>query len=493
MDRLMPAALVTLPAVPIAQVGVWATSTGVWNCTAEQLAAAVAAQSDPAFRTPILKIGHTDPRFTDGQILGDGEPAIGRMENLRLTDAGQTLVADFVGVPAWLAEIMASAYPSRSVEAMEDVTSPSGTTYALVVTGCALLGVQPPAIESLGDIADLYGQNRDLTAWVAARLLTASALNQESPMPQKIRRLGTVVASATIDELIASFEAWAETQPLLGGDSWVRDVNTDSLVATVWRGDDCTYWRVAWTETDGTCTFGPPEQVRPTYEPVPAATATAASAMPDTPTPNGGVLTSQWSAIHVRSPRGRGTAASTATREELRVPIPTALAERLGVSADADDDAVLSALDAKLATTQSAGPGDEDTDDKSETEETGDVEALVAAAVERATKPLLASIASNTTELAVLKAEKVAKAREALIGGAIAAGKIRPADRTKFEAQYDKAPEVVEALLGTIAAGSAVPVTASGYTGGGDGTVDGLSPEDAALLDALGIGEKARA
>jgi hypothetical protein len=90
------AALTTIKGVAIARVGEWDTSTGHWVCTPEQLADAVRASRDPAFRTPVIKLGHTDPRF-------DGQPAVGRLENLRVDASGDVLLADLVGVPApWL-------------------------------------------------------------------------------------------------------------------------------------------------------------------------------------------------------------------------------------------------------------------------------------------------------------------------------------------------------------------------------------------------------
>jgi hypothetical protein len=131
----------------------------------------------------VLKIGHRDERFTDGEVLGDGEPAVGRVVNLRLDETGQTLVADLVGIPAWLDDVLESAYPSRSVEAALGVQTPAGATYAMVVTGCALLGVTAPAIQSLGDIAALYGQDTSVEAYVAASRVAAAALPQEEPCP----------------------------------------------------------------------------------------------------------------------------------------------------------------------------------------------------------------------------------------------------------------------------------------------------------------------
>jgi hypothetical protein len=167
----MPA-LETIRGVPIARVGTWSTSTGRWVCTREQLDDAVRASKDPSFRRGVLKLGHTDPRFNGPDV--DGNPALGRLENYRVDASGEVLLADLVGVPGWLAKVLNSAYPSRSVEASLGVVTADGNAYAMVVTGLALLGETAPAIESLGDIAALYEQPTDVDSWVAAARVAAS-------------------------------------------------------------------------------------------------------------------------------------------------------------------------------------------------------------------------------------------------------------------------------------------------------------------------------
>jgi hypothetical protein len=482
----MPAALRDRPGIPIAQVGRWSTTTGEWECTEQQLRDAVLAQHDPAFRAGVLKLGHTDPRFTDGVVLGDGEPAVGRVINLRLSEDAQTLLCDWVGIPAWLDDVMETAYPSRSIEAALDVTTSTGAKYSMVVTGCALLGVTTPAIQSLGDIAALFGQDTSVEAYVAASRVAAAALPQEEPMPP-VRELGQVVmASASIDELTRQFQEWADDQPLLGDDCWVRDIYTDYLVATVWRGGgDSLMYRCSWAEKDGQFTFGVPSQVRPTYEPVPSDSAAATASASGTRLlvhdviarrshrdPSGAVL----------SARGRAVAAGGQTNEESRVPIKPALAELLGVAEDADDEAVEAAARAlrdKADAPQTAAPT---------TQESGtapaapaDIQQLVAASVAQAVEPFKTQLTATSAELAGFKAAAAAETKRALFDGAVAAGKIAPAARAGWEARYDKGPEaaeVVTEVLASLAAGSAVPTAPIGHAGG---EVNSMSAEDEAL------------
>jgi len=156
-------ALVTIPGVPLVDVGTWAISTGEWSPTTADLHAAVAALDCPAVRRPVLKIGHTDDRFTPG----DGEPALGWVDNLTVSADGQRLTGDYTAVPAWLGtrqddghSVLASAYPDRSVEGEYRHACQLGHEHPFVLTGVALLGVTPPGVGTLGslhDLASMYG------------------------------------------------------------------------------------------------------------------------------------------------------------------------------------------------------------------------------------------------------------------------------------------------------------------------------------------------
>lgn len=144
--------------IELIRSGTWDISTGRWTVGPDDLRAAVAAMQCPAVRKPILKIGHTDDRFTPPS--GDGEPAIGWVENLRIGDGGHTLLGDYVGVPAWLNSIMASAYPDRSVEGVYRHRCQLDHVHPFLLTGVALLGVTPPGVgtlKSLADVKSLYG------------------------------------------------------------------------------------------------------------------------------------------------------------------------------------------------------------------------------------------------------------------------------------------------------------------------------------------------
>lgn len=144
--------LVTVPGVELMRVGKWNLSTGEWECTTKEIAAAIDAHDKGLLRKPVIRLGHNDPRFS-------GDPAVGWLDNLRASEDGQALIGDMVGVPEWLAEILPSAYPSRSIEGLYDYTAPDGSEHEFVLTGLALLGATRPGVESLQslqDVARLY-------------------------------------------------------------------------------------------------------------------------------------------------------------------------------------------------------------------------------------------------------------------------------------------------------------------------------------------------
>src|SRR4051794_34538947 len=163
---------VTVKDVELCSAGMdWPAAGGLVTLTLEHIADCVRAGEDTLITPARLKIGHTDPRFADPDDPGhdpfyDGEPAFGSIANLRLTNDGATATGDYVNMPKWLADVLPSAFPSRSIEgaysivegaggelvARWDVETPTGRHYSFVLTACALLGVQAPAVKDLEDL-----------------------------------------------------------------------------------------------------------------------------------------------------------------------------------------------------------------------------------------------------------------------------------------------------------------------------------------------------
>lgn len=262
--------LVTVPNVELLEVGQeWETSTGVFDFRYEDLLACIASQDDPALRAPVVKLGHVDPRF-------DGQPSLGRIINLRLENNDQTLVGDLAGMPLWLAQVLYTAYPRRSIEGQFDFKSRTGNTWDMVLTGVALLGDAYPAIDTLEDIQALWGPTPpplypvedveeiaasgsffrarkvdDMPNWLTRKNGVAAATPGGSP----------VEASVSLDTVRRSYYDSDD----VGMWWWIREVRINPLTLIV-DDDEGGLWEVPVTVGgDDAITFGEPEQVKIEY------------------------------------------------------------------------------------------------------------------------------------------------------------------------------------------------------------------------------------
>lgn len=210
----MPApATVTLRDIELVRVGEWAASTGPVGITRADLAAMVAAHADPEVDRAAIRIGHVDPRF-------DGEPALGWVENLRVD--GDVLRGDLVEVPAMLAELIPRAFRRRSVEIAWQVRTPGGRQHVAALAGLALLGVQPPAVKGLADVAALYGRTAAAAMTVSAPhqpdgALTATSVTalalDDGPGGDADDRVAIRAALSTIGAAVSALEAELDAIP----------------------------------------------------------------------------------------------------------------------------------------------------------------------------------------------------------------------------------------------------------------------------------------
>lgn len=254
--------------------------------TAEHLKDMVAAQADPLIRSPRVKLGHFDAIF--GALAGmhdpglnatDGEPGFGTVCNLRLVEGGAKIIGDLTEVPAWLADAMPSAYPTRSAEWVWDYETQGGHCYTAVLTDLALGGVWEPAVEDLADITREQA-TAALQALLAEGPEAAVAALQAEEAPMATR---TATASVSVDRIVGQFEdwAWGMDEPHDGFNTYwwfARDVRVDPDEVIAADGEGGTY-RVPFT-TDGEhqVTFGVPVEVRETYVDLSAAGAAASAA-----------------------------------------------------------------------------------------------------------------------------------------------------------------------------------------------------------------------
>jgi hypothetical protein len=145
--------LVDIKDVEIVQTGIeYNLASGPKTFTTDDLKDAVESQNDAAIKAPRLKLGHT----ASIGLLADGQPAIGTVGNMRLEKDGHLVLGDYLGVPEWLAKVLPSAYPARSIEGITGVSTNTGHKWSLVITDLALLGVVWPGVSTLDDIQALY-------------------------------------------------------------------------------------------------------------------------------------------------------------------------------------------------------------------------------------------------------------------------------------------------------------------------------------------------
>lgn len=408
----MTVELVTVPNVELLEVGTWDTSTGTYTWTVDDLQAAVAAQDDPAYRTPVLKIGHVDPRF-------DGQPAVGAVTNLRLSADKQTLIGDLSGVPKWLAEILPSAYPNRSIEGEFGMVTATGTRHQFALSALALLGTVEPAVSTLADIAALFEAKPTL---VSATNPTKNPLRFPSMPPR-------VAAAISIDELR---DAFYEAQPS-GSWAWIRECYVGEDAFIIVDDDYGSLFRIPWSEVDGKVAWGTPEKVVVEYVPAPAEPADEQVGL---------VLLSR-TPIPARRPT------------EVHAMSPEQLAA-IGLSEDATPEQI---------ETQLVALGEWVIAER---------DALAAAAT---TKPPVVDLPEGTTVIdeaqlqeLVAAAKRGADAHETLrkqnrdvfLTGCVKAGKFPPARLQYWSDYYDRDETGAREFLSKVAAGAAVPISPVG-------------------------------
>lgn len=440
----MPVELVTIPHVHLASTGRWDTSTGVWEPTTATFAAIIQAQDDPGIRTPIIKLGHADRKS------GLEVPAVGRIENLSVENDGADLYGDLVGVPKWLGEIIASAYPDRSVEVVMGYTGATGHKHDAVLTGLALLGVSTPAIESLEDVRDLYqGEYEELVAATAAAggkpVVATFAADPASVAFHKLRAHAAkptkkVKASVSMDFVRSEFY---ERLPS-GSWTWIREIWSDFLIVD---DDEGELYQIPWSEgSDGTVDFSTPVPVKVQY--VPSTEEEAEDAAEPAMIMLG--------RFHNDDPQ-----LIAASKPEGGQPMPNAdLVARLGLPEDATQEQVDAAIIAKLDTTP--------------VPETVVPATLPEGAVvmDEAQVGELVSAAKRGDEAFKMLADQ---ARDRVLDGAIKAGKFPPARREHYVSMWEKDPEGTKSYVETVLAAGLIPVeAATGHAGDMEG-------EDAAV------------
>jgi len=265
-------ALVTIPGVDLLATGTWELSTGRQTFTRDDLTHAIQGAQCPAVGDPVIKIGHLDDRFTPNaggdaasppaSKTRDGEPAIGRVTNMRLTTGGNKITGDLAGMPGWLGAITPSAFPRRSVEGRYNFTCQIGHTHPFVVTAVALLGVTPPGVgvlSGLDDIARLYGLTASASGGQPWR--TQPTGDQENPMP--------ATSPVTEEDVRRAFYNAGTPQT-----RWITELQMAPAQLIVADEADGKLYRVPFQLDGTTVTFQQPHEIAVTYSDVAAARGT---------------------------------------------------------------------------------------------------------------------------------------------------------------------------------------------------------------------------
>lgn len=464
-----------IPDVELLKVGSWPASTGQVDFTPSDLAACVAAFSAPSIRKPVIKLGHSDPRF-------DGEPAVGFVDNLRLADNGSTLVGDLRGLPAWLADICASAFPDRSIEGAFGLTDQTGRKHDFALTGLALLGVQPPAVgtlTSLNDVARLYGielatTNPEGTVIIMADSTAAPAAPAPGTTESTDTGETTTGGTLSVEDIRRAFY---ESGPGQHQWWWIEEMYLDPTVLIVQDDDNGELLRIPFTVTGTEIAWGEPEKVRREY--VAASLRGAPRATWSTAT-----LSRGGSTVAAATPTGKGAvmaaAETTFTADEvaaitaaLRLPDNTASGDivagvqllvdgvtaALGLDDTADIAAIVSAAEDSASAAVAAASSSSDS------------AASIAAAAQR--KGMVAVDASAFADIQAQAqrgadlADRVEREdRERFVASAVKAGKIPSSRREHWLSMLESDPGARDVLASF--PDNTVPMQATGYDGNAD-------------------------
>lgn len=454
----------------------WSTSTGVFTFTAEHLQSIIASQDDPAVRTPVVKLGHVDPRF-------DGEPALGRVVNLRLENNGMTLVGDLYGLPIWLADNLPTLYPRRSIEGELQYTSQTGNTWPMILTGVALLGSGYPAINTLEDIPLLFDDE-------VPDLVPADETLEVVATGRRMVRLSgptesLVKASVEVDDIRRAYYDSLDASQMWW---WIRAVRVDPLELIV-DDDEGHLYRVPVTVSGEEITFGDAVEVKIEY--------VAAAAKP------GQVLAASYlspeeSGRAKRQVKNAGEAGETSSTDggrEGEEPFMDRdeLIQLLGLEADATDETIREALTrlqpasddaptvaqvppAPPAPVAQEDPGDDGDEDSDEVDNSDDEPTSTLQLPDGMTlidTETLREIQEGAQIARSLQEREEVAARNRQLDEAIRAGKFPKARRAHYEKLLIADPEGTKQLLASLAPGL-IPVAERGVE----------SQDDSATVDA---------
>jgi hypothetical protein len=252
--------LTTIHDVQIVKTGIeYPLASGPCTFIPDDLAAAVAAQDDPSVPQPRIWIGHADDQRVHGERRfgpPSGEPALGKVTDMRLTEDGHCIVGDLTGVPLWLGNIMSSAFPSRSIEGKFNLKTPTGHNWKFAISGLALLGIVWPGVMTIEDIASLYTKK--------GPKVTVTEATEGLPVAVTAALQREVAAQVTVEDLRRQWYEGNKADP----DKfswWLRAIYLAPNELIVDADDGGSLFKQGFEVDGDKITFGKPKKVKVKY------------------------------------------------------------------------------------------------------------------------------------------------------------------------------------------------------------------------------------
>src|SRR4029077_16360763 len=184
----------------------------------------------------------------------------GNWGTLRLEQEGQLVVGDYIGVPSWLAEVLPSAYPARSIEAAVGVDTNTGHHWRLVLTDLALLGVVWPGVGTLDDIQALYSENGPDNISVLSTKEEVEAMSRPARGSLRAQVDAEDIRRQYYDQLPQENFWW-----------WIRSMFVDPNEWIVEDEDSGSLYRVPFDTKGDEVNFSDPVAVKIVYKDKPAS------------------------------------------------------------------------------------------------------------------------------------------------------------------------------------------------------------------------------
>lgn len=489
------AELVTIPNVELCETGIdWPASTGPVTFTQDDLiSASEAPYLDSAIKLPRMRFGHTGAGTSihDSMAGFTEQPCVGKFVNLRVENEGNLLVADLVGVPAWLAEILPIAYPNRSVEAYFEVSTSTGKKHRMVVTSVALLGENLPGVQTLEDLEYLFSDDPD--EWISALQGGEKvAASQSTTRGDQVTK--RVAASVDTGDVRSAFYEQVATEEEGRYWWWLHQMYLDPSVCIA-EDESMEYWLVPYSATASGIEFEDPVKVKIQWveEDSGNVRASGAANVDSIAAKLFGHASHMWVAASDSRPPERQAEWSTKNQEAkpaMGIDIP-ALRAKLGLSeTDLPDDATEEQINTALAAdppepTETESDDESDDNDSTETEDVdvNDANSVAAAIKSGRVRLVDASVWEDTRKGAQAGTDLQNKAdrddNRAFLESAVREGRIPRSALSSYQKQMDgpdnsgrgPARAAIREMVGGLEKGVIAPTEEIGHSEGENNTI----------------------